>query len=169
MGELQKDCGFKEKDHIEKNGPLSNSLAPPSTKASRELFPNVNSAQRVDGGTSNGIKGKRRVKVALKPGHSALDWANLRTSGKNLRGIDHPGLLRVTKEELATHNSIDDAWTALAGKVYNITPYIYFHPGGDKEIMRCAGRDGTKLFMYTHNWVNYEHMLDKCLIGFYIG
>lgn len=39
-----------------------------------------------------------------------------------------------------------DAWTALDGIVYNITPYLRFHPGGAKEMLRTAGRDGTKLF-----------------------
>jgi cytochrome b involved in lipid metabolism len=44
------------------------------------------------------------------------------------------------------HNKRDDAWAAFSGKVYNITPYLAFHPGGEKELMRVAGRDGTKLF-----------------------
>jgi hypothetical protein len=44
------------------------------------------------------------------------------------------------------HNTTTDAWSAFNGKVYNITPYLRFHPGGEKELMRCAGRDGTKLF-----------------------
>jgi cytochrome b involved in lipid metabolism len=35
---------------------------------------------------------------------------------------------------------------ALDGIVYNITPYVRFHPGGGKELLRGAGRDGTKLF-----------------------
>ncbi len=30
--------------------------------------------------------------------------------------------------------------------VYNITPYLEFHPGGEDELMRGAGIDGTKLF-----------------------
>jgi cytochrome b involved in lipid metabolism len=47
---------------------------------------------------------------------------------------------------LKTHNKKDDAWTAINGKIYNITPYLSFHPGGEKELMRVAGRDGTKLF-----------------------
>lgn len=47
---------------------------------------------------------------------------------------------------LKEHNTRADAWTAINGKVYNITPYLPFHPGGEKELMRVAGRDGSKLF-----------------------
>lgn len=55
-------------------------------------------------------------------------------------------LLRVTPDMLKQHNKKDDAWTAINGRVYNITPYLPYHPGGEKELMRVAGRDGTKLF-----------------------
>ncbi|KAA8910357.1 hypothetical protein TRICI_004155 [Trichomonascus ciferrii] len=109
----------------------------------------------------------RGKKVALEPGYSALDWARLKTSGQNLRGVDAPGPLRVSHEELSRHNTREDAWTALQGRVYNITPYLKFHPGGVDEIMKCAGKDGTKLFRYYHPWVNFENMLDTCLVGFY--
>lgn len=66
-----------------------------------------------------------------------------------LQGADlpfHP--IRVTPSLLATHKdaSKGDQWTAINGRVYNLTPYAKFHPGGVKELMRCAGRDGTKLF-----------------------
>ena len=27
------------------------------------------------------------------------------------------------------------------------------------------GRDGTKLFMEVHPWVNWENMLGSCLVG----
>jgi len=47
---------------------------------------------------------------------------------------------------LKKHNKREDAWTALQGRVYNITPYLPFHPGGVDELMRVAGRDGTRLF-----------------------
>ena len=40
----------------------------------------------------------------------------------------------------------NDAWMAINGKVYNVTAYLPFHPGGEKEMMRGVGRDGTKLF-----------------------
>jgi cytochrome b involved in lipid metabolism len=38
---------------------------------------------------------------------------------------------------------------AINGKVYNVTAYLPFHPGGEKEMMRGVGRDGTKLFSKT--------------------
>lgn len=55
-------------------------------------------------------------------------------------------MLRVTPEILKQHNKPGDAWTAINGKVYDMTAYIPYHPGGEKELMRVAGRDGTKLF-----------------------
>ncbi|EPQ52578.1 cytochrome b5 [Gloeophyllum trabeum ATCC 11539] len=106
----------------------------------------------------------KREKVALAPGYGPLDWAKLKSSGQNLRGVDM--LLRVPPSELKKHNKLDDAWTAINGKVYNITRYLPFHPGGEKELMRVAGRDGTKLFMLTHAWVNADFMLDSCMVGF---
>lgn len=47
---------------------------------------------------------------------------------------------------LKQHNKRDDAWSSFNGKVYNITPYMEYHPGGEKDLLRVAGRDGTKLF-----------------------
>ncbi|KIJ39048.1 hypothetical protein M422DRAFT_175681 [Sphaerobolus stellatus SS14] len=111
------------------------------------------------------VKNKRN-KVMLAPGHSPLDWAALKSSGADLRGT--MGLLRVMPSMLKQHNTIDDAWTALNGKVYNMSSYMDYHPGGVKELMRVAGRDGTKLFASTHAWVNAEFMLDACMVGFLV-
>lgn len=34
----------------------------------------------------------------------------------------------------------------LLGMVYNVTPYMDYHPGGEEELMKAAGIDGTDLF-----------------------
>ncbi|EAA30578.1 hypothetical protein NCU06051 [Neurospora crassa OR74A] len=111
--------------------------------------------------------------VVLTPGHSPLDWARL--SGHptaDLRGLpkDTP-YLRVTPSLLRkmTGRKGKDAWMVLGGRVYNITPYIPFHPGGEPELLKGAGRDGTKLFGEIHPWVNYEGMLAACLVGIYVS
>lgn len=33
-------------------------------------------------------------------------------------------------EEIKKHQSEGEAWTILRGRVYNVTPYLKFHPGG---------------------------------------
>ncbi|KII90847.1 hypothetical protein PLICRDRAFT_39449 [Plicaturopsis crispa FD-325 SS-3] len=128
--------------------PPSSSLAPPSTT----VRPAKSSS--------------KRAKVALAPGHGALDWANLKSSGEDLRGVT--SLIRVPPSLLKRHNKRADAWSAFNGKVYNITPYLPFHPGGERELMRVAGRDGSDLFAATHAWVNVDYMLDECLVGFLV-
>ena len=45
------------------------------------------------------------------------------------------------------------AGAAFMLQVYNITPYIKYHPGGVQYIMKGAGRDATALFNKYHAWV----------------
>ncbi|KAK6078906.1 Cytochrome b5 reductase 4 [Seiridium cupressi] len=129
--------------------PGTSTLAPPLTHSSKPSKPSR--------------------KVILEPGHSPLDWARLANSPtSDLRNLAAgTPYLKVTPSMLKkmTGRKGKDAWTALGGRVYNITPYLPFHPGGEPELMRCAGRDGTKLFGEIHPWVNYESMLATSLIG----
>jgi cytochrome b involved in lipid metabolism len=67
--------------------------------------------------------------------------------------------------EVRQHNSRHDAWTVIHGKVYNITQYLHYHPGGFDELMRGAGADCSALFDEIHPWVNAEGMLKTCLVG----
>ncbi|XP_050090054.1 cytochrome b5 reductase 4 isoform X2 [Anopheles aquasalis] len=108
--------------------------------------------------------GNPRNKTALKPGHSLMDWIRLGNSGADLTGTG--GRTQpVSHAELAKHDRREDAWMAIRGKVYNVTRYMDFHPGGADELMRGVGKDATKLFDEVHAWVNYESLLAKCYIG----
>ncbi|KAH3664148.1 hypothetical protein OGAPHI_004862 [Ogataea philodendri] len=111
----------------------------------------------------------QRRKVQLQPGHSPLDWES-RKQTTNMKGPIDPRdfPLRVTKDELSKHKSKYDFWISLNNKVYNLTPYLDFHPGGVEVLMKCAGKDGTFLFNKYHRWVNYERILDACFIGFMV-
>lgn len=80
--------------------------------------------------------GNPRNKCALKPGHSLMDWVRLGSSGCDLSGTK--GLVvPVNHAELAKHNKVDDAWLAIRGKVYNVTRYMDFHPGGEYQFFFC--------------------------------
>lgn len=84
---------------------------------------------------------RKRNKVVLRPGHSPLDWARLKNT------IRPPFPFKpIPLSEVKMHNSRESAWTVFHGKVYDIGPYLDFHPGGVDELMRVAGRDGTRLF-----------------------
>ncbi|NXG95848.1 NB5R4 reductase, partial [Loxia leucoptera] len=102
--------------------------------------------------------------VPLKPGRSLMDWIRLTKSGKDLTGLKGR-LIEVTEDELSKHNKKEDCWICIRGFVYNVTPYMEYHPGGEDELMKAAGADGTDLFDQVHRWVNYESMLKECLVG----
>ncbi|XP_004580480.2 cytochrome b5 reductase 4 isoform X1 [Ochotona princeps] len=121
-----------------------------------QCFPAPSSQQRSASGG--------RSKVPLKQGRSLMDWIRLTKSGKDLTGLKGR-LIEVTEEELKKHNKRDDCWICIRGFVYNVSPYMEYHPGGEDELMRAAGSDGTDLFDQVHRWVNYESMLKECLVG----
>ncbi|XP_060778127.1 cytochrome b5 reductase 4 [Neoarius graeffei] len=123
-----------------------------------QSFPALSSQQRV------APTGQPRNKVALRPGHSLMDWIRLAKSGHDLTGLKGR-LIEVTEEELKKHNTRNDCWTCIRGMVYNVSAYMDFHPGGEDELMKAAGIDGTDLFDQVHRWVNYESMLKECLVG----
>ena len=52
---------------------------------------------------------------------------------------------KYTADDVATHASEDDCWTIIDDVVYDITPYVPRHPGGDDFLMAC-GKDGSRLF-----------------------
>lgn len=131
-------------------------------KTTEITFPLPDSAQRI----SNTSK-KPRVKIVLQPGHSPLDWAQLKsTRGSALAGV--PALQKYTSEQLKLHNTEQDCYIALMNKVFNVTSYFDFHPGGKRMLMSVAGKDGTVLFQKYHAWVNADYLLDKCLVGFLV-
>ncbi|KAK4053676.1 hypothetical protein OIV83_001332 [Microbotryomycetes sp. JL201] len=138
------------------------------------------------GGSANAPSSTKpkRSKVFVQPGFSQLDWAQLQRSGQDLRascaffgagklsnaltrresqgGVTQ--LMRITPAMLAQHKSKDDCWQAYGGKVYNVTRFLPYHPGGIPQMMRVAGKD-----VKTHAWVNVDLMLEKCLIGFLVS
>ena len=63
------------------------------------------------------------------------------------------------------HRKRNDAWMAINGAVYNVTQYMDYHPGGWDELVRGAGRDATDMFNEIHKWVNYQSLLEACLVG----
>jgi cytochrome b involved in lipid metabolism len=50
------------------------------------------------------------------------------------------------QELVASHNSLDDCWLTINGKIYNVTEYVPFHPGGTQTILNTCGKEATEAF-----------------------
>lgn len=118
-----------------------------------------------------------------------FDWTRYTQTAGDLTGVGGQ-IRKVSQEELVKHNRDEDAWTVVRGErekestvgeqerereiialtiilsvifegvVYNITPFMKYHPGGKAQLMRGAGNDCTELFdkvidlLYTEHAVN---------------
>lgn len=56
----------------------------------------------------------------------------------------------LTREEVAKHNTPDDAWVIIDGDVMNVTKFAKLHPGGKSTLLDFAGQDVTEDFVGLH-------------------
>lgn len=113
----------------------------------------------------------KKNKYKIKPGYSQLDWIQLnKNKTTNYNYIDDLCKVRkITLSELKEHNLKNDCWISINDKVYDITKYLNYHPGGINTIMMGAGCDGTKLFEEHHNWVSIGNILKNQFLGLLIN
>ena len=60
------------------------------------------------------------------------------------------GVIKLSISEVEKHNSRDDCWSIVSGKVYNLTSYVQQHPGGIELISSICGIDGSAAFSNQH-------------------
>ncbi|KAL9675772.1 hypothetical protein QQ045_003978 [Rhodiola kirilowii] len=115
---------------------------------------------------STSKKPTARAKVPFEKGYSQMDWLKLTRTHPDLAGLKGQSNKRlISMDEVKQHRAEGSLWTVLKGRVYNLTPYMNFHPGGADILMKAVGKDCTSLFNKYHAWVNAEFLLEKCLVG----
>ena len=77
--------------------------------------------------------------------------------------IPAKGTRRLTRGEVAKHNTQDDCWVIISGKVYDITDWAPHHPGGAGIARMYAGRDATAEFGDYHSSAAVAHMVHFCV------
>ncbi|KAL1565499.1 Cytochrome b5 isoform E [Salvia divinorum] len=70
-----------------------------------------------------------------------------------------------TYEEVAKHNKTKDCWLIISGKVYDVTPFMEDHPGGDEVLLAATGKDATNDFEDIGHSDSAREMMDEYLIG----
>jgi 4-hydroxysphinganine ceramide fatty acyl 2-hydroxylase len=73
-----------------------------------------------------------------------------------------------TSQDVAIHARSTDCWVSRNGKVYDVTPFLADHPGGDDLILRFAGKDMGDAMAdkseHEHSDAAYD-MLEEYAIG----
>jgi cytochrome-b5 reductase len=136
---------------------------PPKQVASEDTGKLANSSQQQKPTVR---KPAPRAKVPFEKGYSQMDWLKLCRTHPDLAGLNGQSNGRVISlDEVKQHQTGGAMWTVLKGRVYNIAPYMKFHPGGVDMLMKAVGKDCTSLFNKYHAWVNADALLEKCLVG----
>ncbi len=99
--------------------------------------------------------------IQSNPIVSATQTTLLKTKGKTLT---------LTTAEISKHNTAQDCWFIIDNSVYDITSFIYSHPGGSETLISYCGKDATGAFL-TKGGVGSGHSQDaySLLKNFYIG
>ncbi|CAL8111149.1 unnamed protein product [Orchesella dallaii] len=71
----------------------------------------------------------------------------------------------ITLAEIDKHRYENDCWMVIKGRVYDVTSYVYKHPGGSNLLMQGVGIDATHLFVAIHPYVVFYNRLMGKQIG----
>jgi len=107
----------------------------------------------------------KRQKVPGADGKSQSVFMKMQAENKTPTGKKMEPQL-YTLEDVKKHGTEQDAWTVINGKIYDVTKYLDYHPGGKAKLMQGVGKDGTALFNKFHPWVNANFLLEKFLVGY---
>lgn len=78
----------------------------------------------------------------------------------------------LSMDEIAKHNNASSCWLLIEGKVYDVTSYIYQHPGNADTIIPTCGTDATQMYNTkgrTTNQKPHSQNANELLKAFYIG
>ncbi len=90
---------------------------------------------------------------------ASVDLLNTSTSQTQTLGI-------FTAVEVAKHNDQNSCYTIISGSVYDLTSYIFKHPGGPGKVLTICGQDGTSAFMGKHGG---QSKMEQTLASLKIG
>jgi len=79
------------------------------------------------------------TRVGTKAAHPVMDD---RTAALVARVVSHT--------ELWAHRTSGDCWLAIHGRVYDVSRWHVFHPGGEEILLAYAGRDASDQFELFH-------------------
>ncbi|KAL8150225.1 hypothetical protein V2J09_020033 [Rumex salicifolius] len=68
-------------------------------------------------------------------------------------------------QEVSEHNTKEDCWVVIDGKVYDVTTYLDEHPGGDDVFFDVAGKDANEEFEDAGHSDSARELMEMFCIG----
>ncbi|KAI8218539.1 Cytochrome b5-like reductase apf12 [Colletotrichum sp. SAR 10_86] len=97
-------------------------------------------------------------------------WTKLPQGGRRVTRhlTDYRDFIQRLVKEKKAHNSVKSCWIAIGGTVYDMTPFLAFHPGGPKTLLESAGTIADERFAETHGGPHAQEIrgyLERHAIG----
>ncbi|OTF75860.1 hypothetical protein BLA29_009662 [Euroglyphus maynei] len=70
-----------------------------------------------------------------------------------------------TLAEVAEHNEKKSVWIVIHDFVYDVTPFLDEHPGGEEVLIEQAGKDATESFEDVGHSTDARDIMKKYKIG----
>ena len=126
----------------------------------KQVIPGLHAAGEVSGGVhgDNRLGGNSLLectvfgtivgkKIPIKP-RTSIQQMDQNGNGSAKKTVELP---KLTMAEVEQHNSEEDCWVVINGKVYDLTDFAEEHPAGPESIIELAGQDGTEAFEAVHS------------------
>jgi len=75
-----------------------------------------------------------------------LPKLSLHAAPGRMSAADDEMLKEYTREEIAKHNTAVSTWIVIHGRVYDVTSWMWVHPGREEVLQATAGKDATAQF-----------------------
>ncbi|KTW25740.1 hypothetical protein T552_03353 [Pneumocystis carinii B80] len=82
-----------------------------------------------------------------------------------VESVDIDKLKTIRASEVAKHVSRDDLYMVIDKMVYNVSPFINEHPGGEEVLFEVAGQDATESFEDVGHSDEAREILKKLIVG----
>ncbi len=91
------------------------------------------------------------------------------TNSSSISGNGSSASIILSSSEIGKHSSASDCWFIISGKVYDVTSYLPYHPGGPGLIMPYCGGDATTAFATQDRGRSHSPTANDMLAAYYVG
>lgn len=99
----------------------------------------------------------------------AAFWAGGHSAPPPAEAPAAPALRAIALAEVARHAVPEDCWMAIAGKVYDVTPYLPDHPSRPSVILPWCGREASEAYRTKTKGRPHSPEADRLLSAYLVG